>query len=179
MLFYIFMTPILTGLVIAVWRLHEMQKHDSVLYRFCQVRRETMALIREKNFQLTREDYIALRQMAEVTGATIHDYNSHKIYLFNLFKFLEAIRRHKKLEVAIHDGLEMKGEILALRNKFGDALMFAFLRFTPFSAVLLSGSKYVFTALAKLGINYFRTQARRVLEVDSWVETQKHTPTFG
>lgn len=181
MFFYVLLTPPLLATVIMIWRLRSMEKHDKVLYRFCEIRRQTMSLIRERNFDLTPEDYLALRQVAEATSATIHDYNSFKIYIFNFRKFLAAIRRMEKLEVTLTHGRELKPEITMLRNRFADAMLFAFVTFTPFfkSERVLLVFHHTCSALAKLGIAYFKTKARGMAEIASFVEREKQTPTFS
>lgn len=87
MTYYIFMTPVLLMIVAMILRLRALKKHDKVLYAFCQLRRDTMSLIREHNYDLCRQDYIALRDIEDGLSDTIHDYNMHKVYLFNFRKF--------------------------------------------------------------------------------------------
>ena len=171
------MTPPLLASLYMILHLHNMRKHDQVLYRFCQLRREAMSLIREHNFNLTKEDYVALREITEVTSATIHDYNRCKIYLFNFRRLLRTIRQIENLEPKINKGRALKGQIKGLRNRFGDAMVFAFFTFTPF--LKYETALRVFTgalmALTKVGVG----KARRVIEVLSWLEAERRTPTFS
>ena len=104
MTFYVILTPVLIGALYMILRLRGLKKHDEVLYMFCQVRRETMDLIREHNFELAEEDYSALKEIADVTGATIHDYQLCKIYVFNFRRFLTAIRRFKEWSERLTQG---------------------------------------------------------------------------
>lgn len=92
MMFYIAMVPVLLASAYMLLTLRALAKHDKVLYAFCDLRRDIMTVLREHAFDLTREDYIALREIEQATSATIHDYRFCKIYLFNFRKFREAMR---------------------------------------------------------------------------------------
>ena len=175
MTFYIFMVPVLLWMFAMAMRLRALTNHDRVLYNFCQVRRDTMKLIREHNFSLSREDYIALRQIEIAASHTIHDYNLCKVYMFNLRRFAAALRRLKPLEVERRDGLHLKQEIETIKHKFEVALFVAFFTFTPFLAheIILKASKKTLLALARIGGNYFREKNKRMVEVLSWVQRAK------
>src|SRR5688572_20065178 len=122
MMFYFFMIPALLITVGMILRLRKLTKHDRVLYAFCQVRRDTMDLIRKYNLDLTKEDYVALRYIERATSDTIHDYNFCKVYIFNFRRFSAALRRLGPLETETVDGVNLKEEIEVLRAKYKYAL---------------------------------------------------------
>jgi hypothetical protein len=135
MTFYIALTPILLASAYMLLTLRALTKHDKVLYAFCDVRRDVMSVLRNHAFELTREDYIALREIEDVTSATIHDYHICKIYLFNFRKFRAAVRRLEGIEVHVNKGLVLAHEIVRLKNDYRRALLFGFFTFTPFPKV--------------------------------------------
>src|ERR1051325_11872039 len=102
MSFYIAVAPILLTSAYMVLKLRALTKHDKVLYSFCDVRRDVMSVLREHAFDLTKEDYIALRDIEEVASDTILDYHNFKIYIFNFRKFRAAVRRLEGIETVEH-----------------------------------------------------------------------------
>ncbi len=181
MTFYIFIVPVILVSLYMILLLRGLKKHDQVLYAFCQVRRDAMSLVREHNLALTRDDYLALREIVDATSATIHDYNLCKIYVFNFRRFLAAIRRFKGIELKTNEGEVLKYEIVRLRNSFGRALVFSFFTFTPFlkSELVLKLLQRTLTGLATLGGNYVRARTSRVLTILSWIEVEKRMLNYS
>lgn len=181
MAFYIFTVPVILASLYMILALRAVRKHDQVLYRFCQVRRDTMSLIREHNLALTKDDYFALREIVDATSATIHDYQLCKIYVFNFRKFLAAIRRFKDMELKINRGDLLKHEIVRLRNDFGRALVFSFFTFTPFfkTELALKALTGTLSGLATLGGKYMKAKVSRALEILSWIELEKRALSYN
>lgn len=174
MTYYIFMTPVLLMIVAMILRLRALKKHDKVLYAFCQLRRDTMSLIREHNYDLCRQDYIALRDIEDGLSDTIHDYNMHKVYLFNFRKFSAALRRLKP-QMNITSGERLRPEITRLRRSCGQVLILAFFTFTPFlkHEIAIKALRRTLIAIATLSGAYLRAKLRRRVEILSWVITAK------
>ena len=174
--FYIFTVPVVLASLYMLLCLRGLSKHDRVLYAFCDVRRDTMSILRQYAHDLSKEDYIALRDIERATSATIHDYNLHKIYLFNFRKFRAALRRIEGLGLEPNHGHALKHEIVRLKNSYSRALLFAFFTFTPFlkSEVVLRAVHSVLSALARLGV----ARVTSVLNTLSWVEIQKRALNY-
>ncbi|HKV42152.1 MAG TPA: hypothetical protein VJX67_23310, partial [Blastocatellia bacterium] len=144
MIFYIVMGPALIGSAVMAWHLRLMGRHDRVLYRFCEIRREIMNLIRDNAFEMDRTDYYAFRDLLEVVSFTIHDYNACKIHSFNFRRFREWLKDAKQLGGKIET---QNRRVLDLRAKYSWAMLDAFFAYTPFLKseiavkVLLIGAK--------------------------------------
>ena len=154
--------------------LRRLKKHDKVLYRFCQLRRETMSIIREANFDLKPEDYAVLRALVEKTSDTIHDFNNCKVSLFNVRKLSEQVSRAKMIEA-----LDVENpQIQKLCLGYTLAMLRAFFTFTPFikSELGLRVAPYLLRALASLGGNYLKIQVKKMNELILWIkqESEEH-----
>ncbi len=130
MYFYFLIIPVLIGSCYMIWRLRRMAKHDRVLFRFCQNRRDIMAIIRGRNFDLPREDYIALRELLEVTNNTIHEYNVHKTSLFDFRKFIRDAQRLNSIRRKMEELDNMNTDVAHLYHKFGLSMLYAFFTYT-------------------------------------------------
>lgn len=112
------------------------QKHDQMLFPFCQLRRDIMAFLDEnawaKSGSLSREEYAFVRQLSNVLDASIHNYNRHKTVLFDLRKMADYLKQHRHaLKQA--DALELPAnpEIRKFHTHFVQCLIKAFLAYTP------------------------------------------------
>ena len=86
-MFYIVATLIAIFLIYQIISLRELKKHDEHLFRFCELRRESIKLLYEERDALGRNDYIALREMLGALNVTINNYRNHKTAIFNLRRF--------------------------------------------------------------------------------------------
>ena len=115
-------------------RQKEMQKHDRVLFPFCQLRRDVMRFlyinIIENTGSLSPEEYKFVRQLLNGLDATIHNYNQHKTLMFNVRKIAKHLKMYRKvsktvLEVPDHP------EIREFHERIRWLLVAAFLAYTP------------------------------------------------
>lgn len=83
-------------------RIKKVDKHDQVLFPFCQLRRDIMRHLLDNLDTLTPEEYRPLRKLLTMLDNTIHNYNQHKTFLFNYRKIPGHIKKHqvarKKME---------------------------------------------------------------------------------
>ena len=116
------------------FRQKEMQKHDRVLFPFCQLRRDVMSflyrIVMKDADSLSSSEYKFIRQMLNVLDATIHNYNQHKTSMFNLRKIAKHFETYRKasestLEVPDHP------EIQEFHERIHRLLVVAFLAYTP------------------------------------------------
>jgi hypothetical protein len=180
MFFYALVTPPLLASIYMLFHLRRLKKHDKVLYRFCQLRRETMSLIRKGNFDLKLEDYIALRQLLEKTSETIHDFNNCKVSLFNIRNYSIQVHRAKSLE---ETSVERAPEIQELTGQYALAMLVAFFTFTPFikSELVLRGFPFILKVLASISGNYLKGKLKKVEEIVAWIrhESENHAAALA
>ena len=115
-------------------RQKEMQKHDRVLFPFCQLRRDVMRFmymnVIENTGSLSPAEYKSVRQLLNVLDGTIHNYNQHKTLMFNVRKIAKHLKMYRKvsktvLEVPDHP------EIREFHERIRRLLVAAFLAYTP------------------------------------------------
>ena len=115
-------------------RQKEMQKHDRVLFPFCQLRRDVMSFLYRNVMidadSLSPSEYEFIRQLLHVLDATIHNYNQHKTLMFNLRKIAKHLETYRKasetaLKVPDHP------EIQEFHGRIHRLLVIAFLAYTP------------------------------------------------
>lgn len=122
----------ISAFVFVVW-LHRLRKHDKVLYRFCQVRREILEVLRNRGFEMNKQDYFAIRDLLEVVNGTIHHYNHCKSTVFNFRTLTKMIRDLRESGQAIAEIKTPKDpELAKVFDSFRMAMVGAFLTYTPF-----------------------------------------------
>jgi hypothetical protein len=133
MFVYVLFVPALVLLIIGTLQLRGLRRHDVVLYRFCEVRRELMIYLRKEGLHLSPGDYEFAALLADTLHSTIHNYQHTKKKVFNFRKFLVFFTRFKESVNALNrvPTTENK-ELLKVRNAFGNALVEGFMVFTPF-----------------------------------------------
>jgi len=98
MLFYLIVIPVLLLSIHTLVYLKKGCKHDKVLFRFCDLRRELMAYMRSEQFNthdVSKEDYAAFRKVIYTVNDTIHYFNEVKLSL-DLRKVVRFILHVKK-----------------------------------------------------------------------------------
>lgn len=116
------------------FRQKEVQKHDRVLFPFCQLRRDAMSFLYRNMMKdadsLSPSEYEFIRQLLQVLDATIHNYNQHKTSMFNLRKIARHLKTYRKasettFEVPDHP------EIQEFHERIHRLLVVAFFAYTP------------------------------------------------
>ncbi len=113
-------------------RIKKVDKHDHVLFPFCQLRRDIMRHLLDNLDTLTPEEYRPLRKLLDMLDTTIHNYNRHKTRMFNLRTILRQTaryRRAKKQAERIH--IPDNSAIKEFYARFSILLVKAFLAYTP------------------------------------------------
>ena len=115
-------------------RQKEMQKHDRVLFPFCQLRRDIMRFLHlsviEDTDSLSPAEYKSVRQLLNVLDGTIHNYNQHKTLMFNIRKIAKHLKMYRKVSKA---ALEIPDhpEIREFHERTHRLLVATFLAYTP------------------------------------------------
>ena len=115
-------------------RQKEMQKHDRVLFTFCQLRRRIMCFLYinviEDTNSLSPAEYRFVRRLLNVLDAAIHDYNQHKTLMFNMRKIAKHLKMYRKMSKAALETPDHP-EIQELHERIHRLLVTAFLAYTP------------------------------------------------
>ena len=115
-------------------RQKEMQKHDRVLFPFCQLRRDVIRFLHVNVMveagSISRAEYKTTRQLLSVLDATIHNYNEYKTSMFNVRKIVKHIEMYRE---ASETALEPPDhpEIREFHERIRRLLIEAFLVYTP------------------------------------------------
>jgi hypothetical protein len=167
MFFYVLILPVLVASAGMIWHLRLMKRHDRVLFRLCDNRRAVMALIREGNYNLPREDYVALRSLLEALNKAIHDYQSWKTS-FSFSRAMERLEIAQRLdEQAAKDGLR-NPEIARVYREFILNIAIGFLAFTPISDWLLKASPFIVKVLFSVGRSRIAAKLNSLKESVIW-----------
>lgn len=155
MLFYILIVPSTLFVLYMVIVFRKMKKHDEILFRFCQVRRDAISLIDRRNFELNRKQYASVRDLLESVNAMIHDFEKCKTTVFNFRKFVRFLKFYRDAAIQaekIH--IPNDPEIIALHHQYKTAIFFAFLAYTPLikSELCAKFLVTIFVFLAKAGV---------------------------
>ena len=115
-------------------RQREMQKHDRVLFPFCQLRRDVMRFLYknvvENGHSLSTEEYQFLRQLLNVLDFTIHNYNQYKTLMFNVRKIAKHLKMYRRASKTSLETPEVP-EIQEFHKRIHRLLVTAFLSYTP------------------------------------------------
>jgi len=169
-MFYFLMAVALLANLWMIWRVRKMKRHDGVLYRYCELRRQAMQYLRDEDklSQLPRQDYIALRKMICMMNITIEQYKNHKLVMFNLREFVKYFRAYasankKAAAITIIDNKEIED----LRKGLMKALFFGFMTYTPFirSEIVVRLTIMILSFLAKAGIRKVNAYVASLKEI--------------
>jgi hypothetical protein len=155
-MFYVAVVPALLMSAYMIMRLRDLKKHDTVLYRFCEIRRGIMRLLRERGTTLSQHDYVAVRTLVDAINTMIHNYRSDKRLMFNGRAFLRYMREYHVTSATVDRLNNIEDpEIQHLRDETGLAMAIAFYKYTPFLALQIV--ILAFSLLARLGWRRMRT----------------------
>lgn len=113
-------------------RIKKVDKHDQVLFPFCQLRRDIMRHLLDNLDTLTPEEYRPLRKLLDMLDATIHNYNRHKTRMFNLRTILRQTTHYRRTKKRA-ERVDIPEDSLAVEFyfRFFHLLAKAFLAYTP------------------------------------------------
>ncbi len=121
-----------------------------------------MKILRDRGFELPKDDYLVLRQLLAAVSDTIHNYDDCKGTVLNFRKLTRMARQLKD------DGEEIKRfqsikdqEIKEVISSFRWAMICAFFAYTPLfkSGIALSLLACVFRSLSRLGFESVKSAA--------------------
>lgn len=185
-MFYVCIVPALIMSMYMIVYLRNLRKHDNVLYRFCQIRRKAMSILRNDGFGMQGQDYVSLRVLVENLNITINNYKECKTVLFNFRRFNKYLTEYKISAQEVEQfKLPNDERIKALVRDFSIALFRAFLEYTPLirSEIAIRIILFIATALTKIGINHANNFAKQISDTFSFINDQsnkfKNSPRYS
>lgn len=174
-MFYLALLPVLVMSAFMIVRLARLEKHDRVLFRFCEVRRRLMQLLRDAGTELSPSDYAAARELLNMLEAAIQDYPRTKQVLLNGRQFLRFLDAYSSTAgaverlPAIHDA-----RLREVRVQFARAIFLGYLEYTLLlrSELLARWSIASFLFFAHLGLRRMRSLAGALITAKTVAQRQ-------
>ncbi|MCK5228641.1 MAG: hypothetical protein KAR13_00145 [Desulfobulbaceae bacterium] len=176
-MFYLLFIPTFFVSILMVIHLRNLKKHDIVLYKFCQVRRESMQFLRNNWEDLPREEYLALRKLLSVLNTTINRYNDHKTVLFNLRRFIEEVKEFDSFSKKVASTeMPKTDEIQQLYIATSKSFLYGFFAYTPLikSEIFVKISIIIISLLTLVGIEKFNNSIHQIVESINNAREQAH-----
>jgi hypothetical protein len=165
-------------LIYMICKFRRLNKHDRVLYPFCQLRREIYKYFSEVKVNIDIDDYKDLNDLLAMDDKVIHTYNQNKSCLFNFRKFRRFIKtQFEELRETTEKMEERKfsnnPKISQLQKNFIGSLFFAFFEYTPFikSEVAIK----LMIAIIKITFKFFKIELRDyILNGCKWIKDHRN-----
>lgn len=173
MAFYIILGPVMLLMVFMIFKLHQIKKHDSVLFRFCQLRRDIMGYLRKDFDSITKSDHNEVRMLLRLLNSTIHDYDEHKKGLFKINKFIvQAKTVYKSVNEAKRKESKNNDVIKGFYKDYGKIMLIAYLTYTPFlkSKIIIA----VLTAILEFLAKYFNRYIKHHITFLEWLKGESN-----
>ena len=122
------------GLVVAL-RLRGMARRDSVLFRFCEIRRRLVAHIYRRDIagEMRRGEYLSARRLLTTLNAIVGEYDRARAQVFNYREFVRILRSYGEISGELESiPPPQDPELRALYEDASRALVLAFFAHTPF-----------------------------------------------
>lgn len=171
-MFYVTVVPSTLLLLVMLFDLRKTTKHDKVLYRFCQIRRDITTMMFTDGSNLSKSDYRVLRTTLDVTSSAIHNFNHYKTTLFNFRWFMERLKEYRKNASKIDRLATSNERINNLKKNLALAMFCAFLSYTPLirSQLLVELFLAVLSFMIKIGFKSFNLT--KGIEYLSWLKEE-------
>lgn len=145
-----------------------LRKDDRVLYRFCELRSETVQFIANHVEDLTPDDYLYARYMLEVMNSSVTAFKINRHHFFNLRAFLAFLRTYDMSAVDIQKvPRSERPELMEIERQLGAAMSKGFLAYTPFIRSEIGARVLILVAafVARLGLRTVANRGRELGEL--------------
>jgi hypothetical protein len=133
MFFYLVIVPAIIMVVVMIFELSIINKHDKVLFQFCQLRRNMLAYVRQKGITMPEADYVLMNELLDFVGNTIHDFKYLKEEVFNVRKAKKLAITSKMAQREKHVFMSTDNKkIKVFQNQVRFCLINSILAYTPF-----------------------------------------------
>lgn len=141
-------------LTLRMWiQLLNQRRHDSVLFNFCDIRRDVLNYLRKNFDTISKEEYRSLRDTLDKMNNTIHYFDKYKSLVFNVREIKEMIRRFYSTIERVQEMKKNKNEeIKTMLLRYEHASLIGLVRFSPFATTRLI--TFLFIILIKLALMF-------------------------
>ena len=164
---YLLLIPFSFVSLLVILHLRNIKRHDVVLYKFCQVRRESMQFLRNNWESLPKKEYVALRELLETLNTIINKYNEHKAVLFSLGRLIKHIKEFNSFSKKIQpvEAPETE-EIRQFYLETSKSFLYGFFAYTPLikSKIFVKVVVVVLKVSTSLGINKFNRSIEHITD---------------
>ena len=113
------------------------EKHDRILFRFCQLRRDLMARLRERANSMPQRELESADFLLNALSGVIRHYHGGKTTMFNVRKMRRLIDRNLDHYHAVEREVRARladtsADIRPFYEEFSRSLLAAFVAYTPF-----------------------------------------------
>ncbi len=154
---YLFIVPAMFLLLITAVELYSIKKHDRILYKYCQLRRNILSLFREQGLKLNEEDNNLLMEISEYVDITIHEFRYMKTEIFNIRNAKKLINKSASA-TKVNNSFFMRDtsnkDVLKIQKQLKYCLIDSAIAYTPFlrSQIIYYLLLRIAELLAKLGV---------------------------
>lgn len=172
-MFYLIAVPVFILISLQVVHLLELKKHDEHLFKFCQLRRESLELLANSYGEISRNDYLALRKLIQTESVIIGSYKEHKTVVFNFRIFLKNFNDAKVFNDQSKEISTNNEDIKRLIGKMQFLIANAFLAYTPFlkSELMFQFAVRASSMAVTLGFYKFKEVGNRLKEARNLLDS--------
>jgi len=133
MYFYILIIPFLLFSFYMITKISTERRHDKILFKFTQLRRDAMAILIRDNFSIQKQKYISLSELVSLLDVTIKSYDDIKISFFTIKNFFSYLRYYEKDKEMIEEiKIPNDSETVEIYNSFITAMIEALFTYSSF-----------------------------------------------
>ena len=135
MIEYALLIMLILHVVVINFRLRDVKRHDIVLFRFCEIRRQLITLIfdRESSGIMTNDEYRVARQLLVMLNHLISEYYHRRTRMFDFRTFRHFLPDYEKTADQLESFVLSENQSLrTLYTQTHQALVLAFFAYTPF-----------------------------------------------
>ena len=134
--------------------LKRIQKHDRYIFEFCDLRRDMITYLYEERNDLSRADYVQLREILKTNNVTIHKYKDNKHTMFNFRRFIDRLRVIENKKSRTVSESQVLPEVKEFQVRLVHIVFNAFLAYTPFlkSEVIIKVLYFITSKAVRAGV---------------------------
>lgn len=158
-------------------KLKNINKHDKILFFFCDHRRDIMKYLRKDGFNISLKEFKEIKQILSITSNSIHYFDTHKTTTFNFRVMKKLIIEGKKNIEKVRIIPSDNEKIQAFQFEFVNNYLMVVFTFTPFMKprfrfyIIFSLLKLVIK-IGKLGIKIGIEKAKEAIKYLLWYENE-------
>ena len=168
----VILAPTIIFLMVALVKSRREHRHELVLYEFCEIRRDAMAMLRVHGDTMEEKEFGKVRRLVEVLSDVIHHYDEYKWGIFNLRKVLFNTERVKGAIQWLNNQPGTNEDIQKLNKRLVYAMAKAFIVHTPFFTEFVL--RVIAGLLKRIGVQKYHNGMRRLADLERWFKQNRH-----